>query len=211
MTFSGLILLVGFTQHYNSSQSVARKTILFFSLHFSHSARFFSYGSLYDKNLLATEVHVNNVSGWTIPFNHNKSWRAAGEPPHILADFRADQISLSSSFYQEAMFPWPLPFGTLPVYLRVRVCAHTLPCPSIIVFPFRLNLPFSSGYQRPAFTVISAWLRHGSNHCRSGVSALAQDRTKTDWRGLQREVVLWQIVVLEGNSGYYNQKGGKGQ
>ncbi len=89
--------------------------------------------------------------------------------------------------------------------------AHMLRCLTIIVFPFRLNLLLSSGYQRPAFTVISAWLHHGSNHCRSGVSALAQDRNTTDWHRLQRKVILWQTVVLAGNSGYHNQEGGNGQ
>lgn len=119
--------------------------------------------------------------------------------------FREVQISLCYGFDQEVipMFPWPLPYGALSVYLRVNV--------SIIVFPFRLNLLLSSGYQRPAFTVISAWLRHGSNHCGSGVSALAQDRNTTDWRGLQRKVIPWKAVVLAGNSGYHNLKGGKGQ
>lgn len=64
--------------------------------------------------------------------------------------------------------------------ISVSMCTHMLRCLSIIVFPFRLNLLFSSRYQRTAFTVISAWLRHGSNHCRSGVGALAQDRNATD-------------------------------
>lgn len=51
----------------------------------------------------------------------------------------------------------------------------------------------------------------GSNHCRSGVSTLAQDRNTTDWRWLQRKAILWQTVVLARSSAYHNQEGGKGQ
>lgn len=51
----------------------------------------------------------------------------------------------------------------------------------------------------------------GSNHCRSGVSTLAQDRNTTDWRRLQRSAVLWQPVVLARSLAYHNQEGGKGQ
>lgn len=121
-------------------------------------------------------------------------------------------ISLCYGFNQEVipMFLWPVPYGALS-FLCERTCTNILRCLSIIVFPFRLNLPLSSGYQRLAFTVISAWLRHGSNHCRSGVNAQAQDRNKTEWRQLQRKVILWQAVVLAWNSGYHNQEGGKGQ
>lgn len=146
-------------------------------------------------------------------------WGAAKNPYQLSTNllrfgFREVQISLCSGFDQEVvpMFPWPLPYGALSVYLCVwaYMCTHTLRCLTIIVFPFGLYLPFSSGYQRPAFTVISAWLRHGSNHCRSGVSALAQDWNTTDWHRLQRKVILWQTVVLAGNSGYHNHEGEKG-
>lgn len=86
------------------------------------------------------------------------------------------------------MFPWPLPYGASCVYLCVSMCTHMLRCLCIIVFfPLRLNPPLLNGYQRPVFTVISAWLHHGSNHCRSGVNALAWDRDTTDWRRLQRK------------------------
>lgn len=51
----------------------------------------------------------------------------------------------------------------------------------------------------------------GSNHCRSGVSTLAQDRNTTDWRRLQRKAILWQTVVLARSLAYHNQEGGKGQ
>lgn len=45
---------------------------------------------------------------------------------------------------------------------------------AVVVFPSR----HSNEYQRPAFTVISTLLFHGSNHCRSGVSALAREEKR---------------------------------
>lgn len=61
-------------------------------------------------------------------------------------------------------------------------CTHAYMCTcvqlalAIVVFSSR----HSNAYQRPAFTVISTLLLHGSNHCRSWVSALAQDRNTSD-------------------------------
>lgn len=63
-------------------------------------------------------------------------------------------------------------------HTHARALAHT--CVQLALAAVVFSSRHSNEYQRPAFTVISSLLFHGSNHCRSGVSALAQDRNGSD-------------------------------